>query len=231
MRANRAKELENRVEELIQGFDGFLEVFLQEPPFKKEGQLDYHVKTIQMLNKLGGAESALKSPDFMSLLWRTLQAWGIGSRSSRIVSLPEFINAFLPWHDRIINLERVQLDQVQDTEEVLADLWQLIQGLAIVSNDTRMVPCTKALHHLLPNLVVPMDRKYTQAFLLRYNPEFQYGQKSIYSMAFHIFVKIAQEANPRSFVGHGWNTSPTKVIDNGIVGYCIAKGIQGEKVR
>ena len=43
-------------------------------------------------------------------------------------------------------------------------LWSLIEKLRISASGVRLVACTKALHHLLPNLVVPMDRQFTGAF-------------------------------------------------------------------
>ena len=77
---------------------------------------------------------------------------------------------------------------------------------------------TKALHHILPDLVVPVDRTYTQKFFGWHNPEFQYGQADVFCRSFEAFVEIARGANPAQYVGAGWNSSRTKVIDNAIVG-------------
>jgi len=40
----------------------------------------------------------------------------------------------------------------------------LVSGLAVVDNKARIVAGTKTLHHLLPDLVPPMDRAWTGAF-------------------------------------------------------------------
>lgn len=121
--------------------------------------------------------------------------------------------------------------RIYNVEKVINDIWTVIEGLKIVENEARLIPCTKALHHLLPELIVPMDRKYTQAFLMFYNNEFQYGQRKVFEVAFRTFVKIAKATSPVRYVGSGWHTSQTKVIDNAVIGYCIAKGIAGEKIR
>lgn len=74
------------------------------------------------------------------------------------------------------------------------------------------------LHHVLPDLVVPIDREYTQRFFGWQNPKFQYGQQGCFVQAFGTFAQIAREVNPLQFVDGGWNSSRTKVIDNAIVG-------------
>ena len=43
-------------------------------------------------------------------------------------------------------------------------LWSLVSSLGIVENNVKIVASTKALHHLLPDLIVPMDREYTGKF-------------------------------------------------------------------
>ena len=98
--------------------------------------------------------------------------------------------------------------------------WNLIESFDIVANETKLVPCTKALHHLLPDLIVPMDREFTRAFFGWHVPEFQYKQKKIFHHAFRCFVEIARIVQPSRFVGSGWRTSSTKVIDNALVAFC-----------
>ena len=97
----------------------------------------------------------------------------------------------------------------------------LIKNLGIVENNSRIVPGTKTLHHLLPDLVVPVDRKFTQRFFRWGNPEFQYGQEAAFDHSFRAFATIARKVNPKQYVGAGWNSSQTKVIDNAIVGMVL----------
>ncbi|HXK40250.1 MAG TPA: hypothetical protein VJ837_05445, partial [Candidatus Paceibacterota bacterium] len=104
-----------------------------------------------------------------------------------------------------------------------AELWRVVRDLSIVDNDSRIVPGTKALHHILPELVVPIDRAYTQRFFRWHNPEFQYGQRQCFEHAFISFVRIARATNPQQYLGDGWNSSSTKVIDNAIVGMLLTE--------
>jgi hypothetical protein len=101
-------------------------------------------------------------------------------------------------------------------------IMRVIQSLEIVDNKATLVPCTKALHHLLPDLVVPINREYTQAFFGWHNPEFQRRQSECFAQAFAAFVDIARDTNPQQYVrGEGWHTSRTKVIDNALVSLLV----------
>ena len=53
-----------------------------------------------------------------------------------------------------------------DIPAVCEHLWQVIGNLGIVRNRALIVPGTQALHHVLPDLVRPMDRAWTGALFL-----------------------------------------------------------------
>jgi hypothetical protein len=78
----------------------------------------------------------------------------------------------------------------------------------------------KPTHHLLPNLVVPMDRQFTGAFFGWTTHDCQKKEDRLFKSAFVVFREIAHKAKPSRYTGAGWNTCPAKVIDNAIVGYC-----------
>lgn len=130
-----------------------------------------------------------------------------------------------------ITIDNPALDAQQTPDQV----WALIDSLAIVDNKSKIVACSKALHHLLPDLVVPIDQVFTRTFFGLHVPEF-YGknqpQQSVFTQMFLTFVRIAQTAAVNSYVVNSsvdteqpWRTSRSKVIDNAIVGFCVAKGL------
>jgi hypothetical protein len=101
-------------------------------------------------------------------------------------------------------------------------VWSLICTLRTTAAKARVVSGSKALHLLLPDLVVPIDRRYTGAFLYRYGEEFEPGteeQKTLLS-ALAVFRMIAKTAKPETYVAKfRVHATRTKVIDNGIVGF------------
>jgi hypothetical protein len=65
-------------------------------------------------------------------------------------------------------------------------LWALIESLGIVENKAKTVVGTKALHYLLPDPVVPMDRAWTSKFFQFHRPESQEArsQRRIFTLAY-----------------------------------------------
>lgn len=210
---------------LVGGFKTFLATYDRDCPFTRHGQLQYHVETIRSRRRLGSAKAALADEAFQRVLYRTLQAWGIGSRASVLRPFPEFVDALQAKAKAIEELNGIAIDETSlDVNAVGTTLARVAQSLEIVDNKARIVPGSKALHHLLPELVVPIDREYTQRFFEWANPTLQNFPERCFREAFTGFAAIAREANPAQYVGNGWYTSRTKVIDNAIVGlWCWVK--------
>jgi hypothetical protein len=216
---NMARDIYRRVPRLIADFPHFLSVFLDNPPFNRAGQLEYHVDTIQLRRELGSVSKALSDDGFLQSLYRTLQAWGIGARASYLAPFEVFANRLQTKADEIAGLEETRIDDKDiNVGEVARKLWNTLDNLETVTNNATIVPGTKALHHLLPDLVVPIDRAYTQKFFGWHNPEFQYGQPDVFRRSFKAFVEIARAIDLNRYVGSGWCSSRTKIIDNAIVG-------------
>jgi hypothetical protein len=210
---------------LIGGFKTFLEAYDRDCPFGRYGQLQYHVETIRLRRRLGSAKAALADDSFQRSLYRTLRAWGIGSRASDLRPFAQFVAALQAEAKTVEALDGLAIDQADlDVDAVGATVAQLAQSLEIVGNKARIVPGSKALHHLLPELVVPIDRAYTQRFFEWATPTVQRFPERCAREAFAAFATIARDANPAQYVGKGWYTSRTKVIDNAVVGlWCWAK--------
>ena len=205
-------------------FPRFLHAFEENCPFKRYSQLEYHVKTIKRLKQRASVGRALADESFLRSLHDTLQAWGIGARGSDLKPLAQFASALRHRESEIASFEGLALDQPGlNTEPLSGRLWHLVNALDIVTNDQKIVAGTKALHHLLPELVIPVDGAYTKPFFGWHIPQFQYQQESCFRKAFMAFAKVARAANPRRYVSAGWSSSITKVIDNALVGvFCYA---------
>ena len=209
----------SRVPALIAGFSRYLDAYARRPAFTRSGQLEYHLETIALRRQLGSVTAAVSDEAFVRSLYRTLQAWGIGSRASNLVPESEFAIRLQDKKAELVALDAAAIDDPQLNPTRMGErLWRIIESLAIVHNNSRIVPGSKALHHILPEPVVPIDRAWTQQFFRWHNPQFQYGQATCFAHAFSAFVEIARKANPQRYVGAGWNSSRTKVIDNALIG-------------
>lgn len=204
---------------LVECFPIFLKAFKENCPFQKYGQFEYHNNTIRIRRTHDSVSEALKDDSFLKSLYSTLEAWGLGTRASNLKEFPKFVASLRSKEKQLSDLDNILIDDKDlNVSSIMKKLLNLIFSLDIVDNKAKLVSSTKTLHHILPDLVVPIDRAYTQSFFGWQNPEFQYNQKDCFEKAFKAFVWVARQTNPEQYVGEGWNTSRTKVIDNAIIG-------------
>ncbi len=220
-------DVNQRVQEVIEDFDGLIAEYDREVPFQRTGQYERHRATIDRRRELGSARAAISDYAFTALLHATLQSWGIGRRGSRLAPVEAFRQRLVSLADDIAALEDLEVaDEHLAATSVAATLDRLIRELGIVDNKSLIVAGTKTLHHLLPELVPPMDRRYTGAFFGWRPADPQTHQTTILGHAFDSFSEIARRTNPSRLVGDGWRTSTTKVLDNAVVAYCTRNGLR-----
>jgi hypothetical protein len=224
--SSRAGLREQRISRLIERFDHYVDLYDREVPFRRFGQFEHHLATITIRRSLPDLASAIQNQEFLVSLRDTLRAWGIGVRGSIMREGP-FGDELRRWSDSLVALDKVGLATA--TDQVRDEIWRLVQVIRIVENKARLVALTKTLHHLLPDLVVPIDRTYTGPFFGWQPMEFQSNQRRIFNFAWNEFRRIAAASNPERLVGEGWRTSTTKVIDNAIVGFCMEEELSESK--
>src|SRR5262245_53791199 len=95
---------------LIASFKTFLEAYDRDCPFKQRGQLEYHVETIGLRRRLGSAKAALMDEAFQHALYRTLKAWRIGSRASKLHPFADFVAALHAKTATIEELDGLTID-------------------------------------------------------------------------------------------------------------------------
>jgi hypothetical protein len=214
-------DIGQRVREVIDNFDALVTDYDGTVPFQRSGQYERHRATIDLRRELGSVHAAIADDRFTSVLHETLQLWGIGRRASRLTPLDFFRARLTAVADDVAACERLDISSRDlDADSAAATLDHLIRKLGIVDNQSLIVAGTKALHHLLPDLVPPMDRRWTGAFFGWWPADPQTRQTAIFTEAYRSFVEVARATNPSRSVGAGWRTSSTKVLDNAVVAYC-----------
>jgi hypothetical protein len=212
----------DRVARLARAFPRYVSAYDQRVPFTGE-QLAFHRETIDRRRQAGSTRAAVSDPRFVTSLRRTLLAWGIGRRAAKLVSDAEFVEALNSVVPMLEPLESLRID-APDLPANLADqLCQLVMSLGVVENKAKLVAGTKTLHHLLPDLVVPMDRAWTGKFFQLHLREWQdpASQRRIFHLAYGHFMHVARQVQPEQYVtGQGWRTSRTKILDNALIGFC-----------
>jgi len=221
VRTNRRNEVDNRVVALVKDFDSYVAKFDREVPFQRKGQWEYHRRTIDRRRELGSVDRALDDPFFLASLYQTLGAWGVGRRGSNLIGQAEFGAALRAHRATLVEFGGLSIEdpslEIADVGDVLSSL---CENLGIVDNISKIVPGSKTLHHLLPDLVPPLDRQWSGLFFMWQPSEPQKAHGRIFIDAFSRLAGVAREVQPSRLIDHRWNTSSSKVLDNALIGYC-----------
>lgn len=222
------RRMEERCDRLISSFDQYIRQFELADPFTGPS-LHFHLRTIGVLRKHAVACHALCDAEWCELLYATLTSWGMhrmGKTWTKLRDLSEIEASFRGQRETIEEVQELRLSQLLPSEvaEVASALWAVMDRLQVGVQDTKLVANSKALHHLLPDLVPPIDRQYILKFFYN-NTNINRAESMLFREMYAQFHRIAQAVAPKfpSLLGSGMHTSETKIIDNAIVGYVLAE--------
>ena len=121
---------------------------------------------------------------------------------------------------RILNGLKLELLGDDAFEEQLKVQGDLLPSLAISDpNRPAFVSFSKAMHFMVPDLVVPIDRKYPLSFFGGEGRIFTSGFK-LYTEIYRSYLAYARtHPELRDCLDSGWNLSVPKVLDNFVIGY------------
>lgn len=170
----------------------------------------------------------IKKRCFIDLIWATLDAWNMNSRSAKLADIEDFKKNLIDNTEATEAIESLKKYSIEDLSEkndkskgIFEQLKTLFNMLKLTDTDSKLVTFSKTMHFLLPNLIVPIDRKYTLKFFeLNINnaKDEEFDHFTNIESAFGLF---ASEVNLDDFVSKNskWCKYKTKIIDNIIIGY------------
>lgn len=221
---SRETLVDAQVKELCENFEDYLAEFNRDPLYNDT--LCKHKNLLKMRVKLGGAAKSIDSDDYLHDLRDMLVAWGMDSRGACLRECGLFPGYVRAYRSRIRSLESVGLAEIDGIFNNLADitqdsLWKTIQGMKLSRTGSQMVTGAKALHHLLPQLMPPIDVTYTGKFFHYHNYSSPDQAEEAFKLMLSYFARIAGKVDLGQYVGTtDWATSESKLIDNAIIGYC-----------
>ena len=209
-----------RVREVLKHADCYYEAYGQAEPFRGPS-LYFHRRAI-------ATRHAPASPQHLEYVYATLVSWGMhrmGVSGAKMRSFEDFRGSVEPLEHQIAHAQG--FDPCTMSEVDWCTLKQIFFGLRIMASKTALVGNSKVMHHMLPNIVPPIDRQYTLRYL--------YGATTIANnvdkewrrmreIMSHFFLPVARDAAFAAKAGdwiargHPWDTSVMKVIDNLIIG-------------
>jgi len=163
-------------------------------------------------------------------VYATLASWGmhrLGQKGSKMKGFSVFRQSIETLNNEIIEAQNYTDEGIRDQE------WELLKriffGLEVMETSISLVGNSKVMHHLLPNIIPPIDREYTLRFL--------YSNKTIVSnlekewsrlqtIVRKFFIPIVSDKGfqqqSRKWQNqqdlYPWDTSPMKIVDNLVIG-------------
>lgn len=176
------------------------------------------------------------SEEYLELVYTTLIAWNMNGRGAKLNDFELFKKSIKENKSKIDLLKEYRLESLknEDRKKVLEIIKILFRELDLVGKSwtgkkikSKLVTFSKTLHFLLPNLIVPIDRRYTMNFFygniniptnqdIKRNNE---KQIEVFNELYEKFCEIAKIYELKQFKDNKWNLNIPKIIDNSIIGY------------
>ena len=194
----------------------------------------------------------------IELVYATLTAWGMhrmGNSSAKLVKWEDFHKNILKYEDKwkSLNVDKYKMTTMDECKytETIQNLMQDYDSLKLSESNQSVVVNSKALFHLLPELIPPIDRQYTVRFFSRKKEDWLKNGKfktinlpSNKQSQFDLFKNLCVEIKKLSMdlthylenKQHNDDSVPKvsvpKAIDNAIVNYVrINKRIEMNKLE
>ncbi len=219
--------MDERVAELSTGFENFVRVFAESERFTGPSWY-FHWKTLRRRAEHKTIAALLEDGVFFDMLYATLTAWGLhrmGPGNTKLRDLDDIRESVREAAAALDQLAGVNIAEVGESRAsgITDAVWSVLTRLRVSVAAVKIVANSKALHHLLPALVPPMDREYTFRFFYGRNM-LSIDEHTAFREMFIRFLHLAhaQEWAIRKLRDESWNTSSSKIMDNAIVGYMIA---------
>ena len=220
----RASQLADQLPAFLSRFDTATE---QDRTFGGPS-LYFHYKCVAGFRHLPVAEK-VADVTFLEYLYATLASWGMhrmGRTATKLRNFSHFVAEISAGSASLSELESFKLWSINEPEQatVLAVLESVVESMHLSRSEAQLVANSKVVHHILPDLMPPIDRSYTLAFFgLDNTLPSTYSGKSILRVIFPHFAQVARMQTEAilsrvDLRTENWHTSPTKVIDNAIIG-------------
>lgn len=196
--------LAEEIPELIRNFD-----------YRKGPSLYFYKRTMDLRRSMRLNELFDQPDRFVELIYATLVAWDMDSREAKMKYFDEFKSSILENKERFIQLSSYRLESLSGMTlgEVRMRLGQIYDDLHVMLSSAKLVSNSKVMHFILPDLVMPMDRKHTLTYFFGNTNE----SNGLFLKIFGFSHEIAKKTDLRQFLDGEWNLSVPKVIDNAII--------------
>jgi hypothetical protein len=186
-------------------------------------------KIIEKHRKYNELDKLLDDDEFLELIYITLDAWNMNQRGAKLTSFEEFRKSVLNTRSPLKKLYPYKLNLLpqNNLDTVVSRIEEIFYALKVMKSKSKIVGISKALHFLLPNLIMPIDRKYTLNTFYGNNKYSQdiFREFKTFREVFTEFYQISKKLklSEKDIDNFNWNTSIPKLIDNALIGSTNSK--------
>lgn len=213
---------DHKITEVLTNADQYHDAYYRAGTFRGPS-LYFHQRSLDTRN-------SKVTPGHLEYVYATLASWGMhrmGKGGSKMQTFEVFCLSVDPLRDKIAQAQ--QFDVGLMTEQEWGVLRSIFQGIRIMATGTSLVGNSKVMHHMMPNIVPPIDREYTLRYL-RGNINIVNDLDLEWAMMKEIiadfFIPVASNQGFIQRAGrwiasqdaYPWDTSVFKVIDNLVIG-------------
>lgn len=139
----------------------------------------------------------------------------MNSRGAKMKYFDQFKSSILANKEHFEQLASAKLEMLSAVMvgEVETRLRQIYNNMHVMESKGRLVSNSKVMHFILPDLIMPMDRKNTLNFFFGTTNE----SEVYFLRVFGYSHEIAKKIDLSQFLDDEWNLSIPKVIDNAII--------------
>ncbi len=204
---------------------------LQNVPIQWEGpSLYFHKVLVNSANQTPNLPERIANDSFAERLYACLASWGMhrfDNPNARLVEFQQFREQVNNLAQQLAHLSEHRLYQLdeQNFQTASNTITSLIDNIHVVVAGWPLVANSKLLHHMLPHLVPPIDRKYTLKYFINRNDDSRNQPSYSFERLFRSFWRVAVANGPLLAemcvdtweLPNAWNTTVPKIIDNALV--------------
>lgn len=166
-------------------------------------------------------------------IYATLVSWGMhrmGRLGPKMRDYDSFKSSITRLYGDIVKAAEIDYQNITPVD--LRRLGRIFENLHVMQTDARLVARSKVMAHLFPDLIPPIDRRYTLMYLnghtnIQNGNAWEIMQGIIWWFFKPIACDPAFQQQAKQWMArqdeHPWDTSVFKVIDNLIIGERLAK--------
>ena len=220
--AGRKFEYDDKIRIILSNADNFHDAYYKAETFRGPS-LYFHERAL-------ATRYDPTSLTHLEYVYATLASWGMhrmGRGGSKMRSFEVFSQSVQTLKGRVAEAQKFDFREMSEIK--WAVLKEIFCGIKVMASGTSLVGNSKVMHHMLPNVIPPIDREYTLRFLrgnttIRNDLEAEWlTMKEIISQ---FFIPVASDTTFYSKAeqwmkrneDYPWDTSVLKVVDNLVIG-------------